>query len=133
LHNITDLSSYSFKEYSGESPVLFCQRLETLMDSAEATYVHYIASTVYNRDANYPEGHLVRDAPVELLAERILADLQEGMHPEDWSTEAQPDSARAGVIKAGASYQRISMLEERRLIAAANASSEAGAPSLSRT
>jgi phosphotriesterase-related protein len=100
---------------------------------AKATGVHVVAATGYHRDAHYPEGHWVREASVELLAERILADLQQGMHPDDWLTSAAPDPARAGVIKAGASYQRISRLEERRLMAAAMASRQSGAPILVHT
>ena len=100
---------------------------------ANATGVHVVAATGYHRDAHYPEGHWVREASVDLLAERILADLQQGMHPDDWLSSAPPDPARAGVIKAGASYQRISRLEERRLMAAAMASRQTGAPILVHT
>ena len=100
---------------------------------ANATGVHVVAATGYHRDAHYPEGHWVREASVELLTERILDDLQQGMHPDDWLSSAPPDPARAGVIKAGASYQRISRLEERRLMAAAMASRQTGAPILVHT
>ncbi len=100
---------------------------------AEATGVHIVAATGYHRDAHYGDGHWVRKAPVEQLAMRILADLRRGMHPGDWLTEATPDPARAGVIKAGASYQRISVLERRRLVAAAIGSRETGAPILVHT
>jgi phosphotriesterase-related protein len=55
------------------------------------------------------------------------------MHPDDWLSEAPLDSARAGVIKAGASYQHISKLEERRMVAAAIGSRETGAPILIHT
>jgi phosphotriesterase-related protein len=94
---------------------------------AEATGVHVVGATGYHRDAHYPHDHWVRDASVELLAQRILTDLQEGMHPGDWLTDAPLDPARAGVIKAGASYQHISGHEERRLIAAAMGHAETGA------
>lgn len=94
---------------------------------AEATGVRVVAATGYHRDAHYPESHWVREASVELLAQRILTDLKEGMHPDDWLTEAPLDPARAGVIKAGASYQHISRLEERRLVAAAMGHRETGA------
>ena len=77
---------------------------------SERTGVHIVAATGYHRDAHYPDGHWVLSATLEHLAERILADLRQGM---------DSDSARAGVIKAGASYQRISAAEERRLMAAA--------------
>jgi phosphotriesterase-related protein len=97
---------------------------------AEATGVHVIGATGYHRDAHYEAGNWVLEAPVNILAERILVDLQQGMHASDWMSEGPLDPARAGVIKAGASYQRISRLEERRLIAAAGASRVTGAPIL---
>jgi phosphotriesterase-related protein len=100
---------------------------------SETTGVHVVAATGYHRDAHYPQNHWVRDASVELLAQRILTDLNEGMHPEDWLTKAPLDPARAGVIKAGASYQYISTLEERRLVAAAIGHRETGAAILVHT
>ena len=115
------------------TPIGLGRRPAKMRAVAGATGVHIVAATGYHRDAHYAEGHWVRAAPVELLAKRILADLQAGMHPDDWLTEAAPDSARAGVIKAGASYQRISKLEERRLVAAAVGSRETGAPILVHT
>jgi phosphotriesterase-related protein len=115
------------------TPIGLGRRPAKMRAVAEATGVHIIAATGYHRDAHYTDSHWVREAPIELLAERILADLQQGMHPDDWMTEAPLDSARAGVIKAGASYQRISALEERRLTAAAIGSRETGAPILIHT
>ena len=100
---------------------------------AEATGVHIVAATGYHRDAHYPPGHWVREAPMEVLAERIITDLVQGMHPDDWLSDAPFDAARAGVIKAGASYQHISPLEERRLMAAALGHRETGAPILVHT
>jgi phosphotriesterase-related protein len=100
---------------------------------SEATGVHVVAATGYHRDAHYPHDHWVLEASVELLAQRIVTDLKKGMHPDDWLTEASLDAARAGVIKAGASYQRISPLEERRLIAAAVGHRETGAAILVHT
>jgi 5-phospho-D-xylono-1,4-lactonase len=84
---------------------------------SQRTGVHVIAATGYHRDAHYPRGHWVYDASADELAGRILADLREGM---------DSDPARAGVIKAGASYQHISAAEQRRLIAAAAGSKETG-------
>jgi phosphotriesterase-related protein len=100
---------------------------------AEATGIHVVAATGYHRDAHYPQSHWVRGATVDLLAQRILTDLKEGMHPDDWLGDASLDPARAGVIKAGASYQHISPLEERRLIASAMGHRETGAPILVHT
>jgi predicted metal-dependent phosphotriesterase family hydrolase len=115
------------------TPIGLGRRPAKMRAVAEATGLRIVGATGYHRDAHYDEGHWVRDAPVELLAKRILADLQQGMHPDDWLGEAPLDAARAGVIKAGASYQRISAPEERRLIAAAIGSRETGAPILVHT
>jgi len=115
------------------TPIGLGRRPAKMRAVAEATGVHIVAATGYHRDAHYPEGHWVREATVGLLADRILADLQRGMHPDDWIGDEPPDPARAGVIKAGASYQRISKLEQRRLVAAAIGSRETGAPILVHT
>ncbi len=91
---------------------------------SERTGVHIVAATGYHRDAHYPAGQWVYAASVDELAERILADLLHGM---------DGDSALAGVIKAGASYQHISAAEERRLLAAAIGSKATGVPILVHT
>ena len=95
-----------------------------MREVSQRTGVHIIAATGYHRDAHYPPGHWVHSATAEQLAERVVADLQHGMDEQ---------AVRAGVIKAGASYQRITMSEGRRLIAAAAASKETGAPILVHT
>lgn len=86
---------------------------------SHATGAHVIAAAGYHRDAHYPSGHWVHDASEALLTECVLSDLTVGMHPRDWLDPMAPDAARAGVIKAGASYHRISPGERRRLLAAA--------------
>jgi len=91
---------------------------------SERTGVHIVAATGYHRDAHYAPDHQVHRASVEELADHILADLQRGL---------DGDPARAGLIKAGASYQRISPGEERRLRAAAIGCKETGAPILVHT
>jgi phosphotriesterase-related protein len=115
------------------TPIGCGRRPASMRAVAETTGVQVVAATGYHRDAHYPPNHWVREAAVDLLAQRILTDLREGMHPDDWLTSAPLDTARAGVIKAGASYQHISHLEERRLVAAAMGSRETGAPILVHT
>lgn len=110
------------------TPIGVGRRPDLLRAVAEATGVTVVAATGYHRDAHYPAGHWVYDAPVETLAERIAVDLEKGMHPRDWFDPGlQLDPARAGAIKGGASYHRISPSERRRLEAIAVAGSRTGA------
>jgi phosphotriesterase-related protein len=89
--------------------------------------VNIVAATGYHRDAHYPDGHWVLTAPDYMLLGRMKLDLNVGMHPADWSDPDVPsDSARAGVIKAGASLNEVTDNERRRLIAAAAAAREGG-------
>ena len=112
-----------------------CGRRPDLMRALSvATGSPVVAATGYHRDAHYPAGHWVYEADVDLLAERIVADIERGMHPADWiDPAAPPDRARAGVIKAGASYQRVTRAERRRLEAVAIASLRTGAAVLVHT
>jgi phosphotriesterase-related protein len=98
---------------------------------AEATGVTIIGATGYHRDEHYPDGHWVHEAPVETLADRIMTDLTRGMHPADWLDPGLPlDRARAGAIKGGASYHRVSRSEARRLEAIGGAVASTGAAAL---
>jgi predicted metal-dependent phosphotriesterase family hydrolase len=119
IEEVTSAKTGGLQSIVEVTPIGCGRRPAGMRAVAEATGVHVVAATGYHRDAHYPQSHWVRDATVELLAQRILTDLNEGMHPDDWLSEATLDPARAGVIKAGASYQHISQLEERRLVAAA--------------
>jgi phosphotriesterase-related protein len=105
------------------TPIGLGRRPARMRATSEATGVHVIAATGYHRDAHYPPDHWVHSTPVEGLADRILTELRVGMHPADWLDPAVPlDSARAGAIKGGASYHRISPSEARRLEAVGGAS-----------
>jgi 5-phospho-D-xylono-1,4-lactonase len=111
------------------TPIGCGRRPDLLRAVAEATGIHIIGATGYHRDAHYPAGHWVDAASIETLAQRILSDLERGMHPTDWDDPARElDPARAGVIKAGASHERITPSEQRRLLAAVEAARRTGAP-----
>lgn len=110
------------------TPIGCGRRPDLLRELSKGTGVPVIAATGYHRDAHYPDGHWVHDASVEELAQRIVRDLADGMHPADWiDPDAAPDAARAGAIKAGGSYQHVTPSERRRLAAAAVGSRETGA------
>ena len=109
------------------TPIGLGRRPDLLRRVAESAGVAVVGATGFHRDLHYPVGHWALEAPVELLAERVTRDLLEGMHPRDWDDESPLDGARAGVIKAGASYQHLSHAERRRLAAVAVASLASGA------
>lgn len=109
------------------TPIGLGRRPDLLRRVAESAGVAVVGATGFHRDLHYPAGHWALEAPVELLAERVTRDLLEGMHPCDWDDEAPLDAARAGVIKAGASYQHLSHAERRRLAAVAIGSLASGA------
>jgi predicted metal-dependent phosphotriesterase family hydrolase len=113
------------------TPIGLGRRPDRMRAVSLATGVHVVAASGYHRDAHYPPDHWVHGAGVQLLADRILADLRTGMHPADWCDDAlPPDPARAGAIKGGASYHRISRSEARRLEAIGGASAATGAAAL---
>jgi phosphotriesterase-related protein len=116
------------------TPIGLGRRPDGMRAVAEATGLTVVAASGYHRDEHYPAGHWVHEAPVEMLADRIVADLTVGMHPADWLDPGlPPDPARAGAIKGGASYHRISRGERRRLEAIAAASVATGAAILVHT
>ncbi len=110
------------------TPIGLGRRPDRMRAVAEATGVVIIAASGYHRDAHYPADHWVHAATVETLADRIVADLTVGMHPGDWLDPGlPPDKGRAGAIKGGASYHRITRSEARRLDAIGGASAATGA------
>ena len=116
------------------TPIGLGRRPAGLRRVAEATGDAIVGASGYHRDAHYPSGHWVHDASAELLAERIVVDVREGMHPADWLDPSLPlDPARAGAIKGGASYHRVTPSERRRLEAVAIAARRTGAAVLVHT
>jgi phosphotriesterase-related protein len=110
------------------TPIGLGRRPDLLRQVSDATGVAIIGATGFHRDVHYAADHWVHSASVETLAERVIADLERGMHPSDWDDPAAaPDPARAGAIKAGASYHHISASEGRRLEAVAIAGLRTGA------
>ncbi|MEP7377940.1 MAG: aryldialkylphosphatase [Chloroflexota bacterium] len=109
------------------TPIGLGRQPEAMRTVSEATGIYVIGATGYHRDAHYPPDHWVLTAPDELLLERMATDLTQGMHPTDWIDRSAPlDSAKAGVIKAGASLDVITPNERRRLICSAAAAQQSG-------
>lgn len=109
------------------TPIGLGRRPDGLRALSQETGVHIVGATGYHRDAHYADGHWVLEATDEELLACMTTDLHDGMHTADWADPAGPlDPARAGVIKAGASLDRISANETRRLVCTAAAAKIAG-------
>ena len=99
---------------------------------SETADVPIVAATC-STATHYPDGHWSTPPPL-MSYERVISDLEVGMDPADWTDpDAEPDQARAGAIKAGASYHHAKRRERRRLEAAAIGSFRAGVPILVHT
>jgi 5-phospho-D-xylono-1,4-lactonase len=127
LEEVRDGQASGLTAFVELTPIGLGRRPELMRQVARETGAVIIGATGYHRDEHYPAGHWVHEATTELLAQRVVADLRDGMHLHDWQGDAPPDVARAGVIKAGASYQHVSPGERRRLEAAAIGSVASGA------
>lgn len=97
------------------------------------TGLRVVATTGRHREAHYAASHPTRDADAEALTRLFVADLTQGMPASDddagGERAAGPDGApvRAGLLKGGIDYWRISAFERTTLDALAAAHRQTGA------
>jgi predicted metal-dependent phosphotriesterase family hydrolase len=105
------------------------RRPDALAQVSRDSGVHIVAATGYHRDAHYRSDHWVMKASRAQLLGAVVSEIEDGMDCSDWSTPFRERSdTRAGIIKAGASYQRISPSERTRLEVCAEAAQTTGVP-----
>ncbi|AZC12651.1 aryldialkylphosphatase [Microbacterium sp. ABRD28] len=101
---------------------------------AANTGIHVVATTGRHREAHYPSGHPLRSWSADALAARLTAEVSDGMTADEGDPDGTralgPDGepARAGMLKAGIDYWRISAFERTTLDAVAAAHRATGAP-----
>jgi 5-phospho-D-xylono-1,4-lactonase len=93
------------------TPIGLGRDLDGLRAVSEAASLHVVAATGLHRDVHYAADDPVRSESEDLLADRLVADLQ-----------------RCGIIKIGASYHVITPFEAKAFVAAAAAHERVGAP-----
>jgi predicted metal-dependent phosphotriesterase family hydrolase len=115
-----------------------------------ATGLHVVHVSGGHRQEHYPPGHWLLSADEETLRRRFVADVQDGLPATDPATESVADlttgsagdpagggltalgpsglPVRAGMLKAGVGYWRISPYERRLLTAVARAAVHTGVP-----
>lgn len=111
------------------TPIGLGRQPRQLADIAKAGTVHIVAATGYHRAAHYRDGHWAREVDDQVLHQVVLRELTEGVDGHDWDYPyPDPTPHRAGVIKLGSSYQRVSPIEARWFGAAAAAAVSTGTP-----
>ena len=111
------------------TPVGLGRQPRQLAEVSRRTGLHIVAATGYHRAAHYHESHWARHADEQTLLNVLLADLCTGMDSHDWEFPwPEPTAHKAGIIKLGASYQRVSPVEQRWFTVGAAAARQTGAP-----
>ncbi|MCA1306628.1 aryldialkylphosphatase [Microbacterium esteraromaticum] len=134
---------------SAEAALLRASGFETMVDAtpfglgrdpaglariSTATGLGVIATTGRHREAHYAPDHPTRTADAAQLTALFIADVREGMPATDADPRGpralSPTGApvRAGMLKGGADYWRISAFERTTLMAIAEAHRATGAP-----
>jgi phosphotriesterase-related protein len=111
------------------TPVGLGRRPRDLATLSREAGLHVVAATGYHRAAHYPAWHWAREVDETTLLEVLLTDLLSGMDDRDWSGPLpQPTDVRCGIVKLGASYQRVTGPERRWFTAGATAARRSGVP-----
>ncbi|MGM7699003.1 phosphotriesterase family protein [Microbacterium sp. A84] len=132
------LKASGFAAMVDSTPFGLGRNPEALARISQATGLHVVATTGLHREAHYGEDHPMQVWSVEQLAELFIADLTKGMAADDATVFESPDvptartnagaPVRAGVLKGGIDYWRISAFERTTLDALATAHRETNAP-----
>lgn len=111
---------------------------EAVARISDTTGMHVVATTGRHREAHYGDDHPMQVWSVEQLAELFLSDLTKGMAADDAAVFESPDvptartragtPVRAGILKGGIDYWRISAFERTTLDALAAAHRKTNAP-----
>jgi len=87
-----------------------------LADISQRSGVQVVLATGYHRDAHYAADHWVHHEAPDVLLDVLLADLRTGIDDRDWrGPTCVPTTVLAGLVKIGASYQRITTGERQRI------------------
>lgn len=131
------LRSSGFAAMVDATPLGLGRDPEGLARISAATGLRIVATTGRHREAHYVASHPLRGWSVERLTRRLVADIDDGMprtESTSWRSDAAatatgPDGApvRAGLLKGGIDYWRISSFERATLEALARAHLVTGA------
>lgn len=116
------------------SPIGCGRNPRAMIEIAERTGLHVIASTGIQKSEFYLDSHWRSFYTAEQMAEIFIEEINQGMDANSYNgPNIDRVKARAGVIKVTTPYQHISTEDERIFKAAAIAHKETGAPISSHT
>ena len=96
---------------------------------AERSRLHIVLATGIHQQSHYLPEHWIYRIDMDELSELFIRDLTQGCDGADYGgPREQSTTIRAGIIKIGAGYWRISPLEHRVFEAAGKAHRQTGAP-----
>ena len=132
------LQASGFEAMIDATPFGLARDPAALARISSATCLHIVASTGRHREAHYGADHPMQAWDADRLAALFIADIAEGMPSADAAVLEAPDAlaattsdgtaVRAGLLKAGIDYWRISPFERTTLLAVATAHRTTGAP-----
>ena len=102
---------------------------EGIAEISRRSGLHVVLATGIHRDAHYTPEHWIHRTGVDQLVELFIRDIAEGCDGADYGGPLpEHTEVRAGVIKVGVGYWRISEVERRVLEAAGETHRHTGAP-----
>jgi len=105
------------KTFVDMAPKSYGRNVVVMVDASQKTGVHVLATTGYLKGAYFPKE--VSEWSVNQIADYMISEVVEGMDGSEY---------KAGIVKAGSSYNFISDLEKKVFEAAVIAAKETGAP-----
>jgi predicted metal-dependent phosphotriesterase family hydrolase len=128
------LVASGFQAMVDATPIGLGRRPEAVARISAGRGLRVVATSGAHRDAHYAADHWLITLTEEQLAARFAADVETGMPEIDGPRPAPPartpagEAVRAGVLKAGIDYWRITPFERRVLAAVGAAHGQTGAP-----
>lgn len=132
------LTASGFEAMVDATPFGLARDPAALARISSGTGLHIIATTGRHREAHYRADHPTQDWDADRLSALFIADITRGMPAADAAVLETPDpsvattpdgaAVRAGMLKGGVDYWRISAFERTTLRAVADAHRETGAP-----
>ena len=132
------LKASGFEAMVDATPFGLARDPAALARISAATGLHIIATTGRHREAHYGADHPMQVWTADRLAALFVSDITRGMPADDAAVFETPDvpsasapeggAVRAGMLKGGVDYWRISPFERTTLLAVAAAHRATGAP-----